>query len=281
MNLQWFPGHMTKTRRMMAESLKIVDLAAELVDARLPLSSRNPEIDKILGSKPKLVILNKSDMADVNANKQWVEYFASKGITALEVSCSTGKGVNQITAYAKKVLADKIERDKERGINRNIKIMFCGIPNVGKSSLINRLAGRAAAKTGDRPGVTKGKQWLRLPSGIELLDMPGILWPKFDDQDVALKLAYTGAIKDEIMDTEELACYLISFLKENYKDNLVSRYKLDDINDLQSYEILEMIAKKRGFLLSKGEFDTLRASHILLDEFRDCRLGNITLEFPN
>ncbi len=281
MNLQWFPGHMAKTRRLMGESLKIIDVAAELVDARLPLSSRNPEIDKILENKPRVIILNKSDMADEKTNKEWINYFASQNIKAIEVSCATGKGINQLVPAARAALKDKIERDKKRGINRSTKIMVCGIPNVGKSSLINRIAGRAATKTGDRPGVTKGQQWLRMGDGMELLDMPGILWPKFESDDVALKLAFTGAIKDEIMDVEELACRLIDFLKENYKENLVTRYKLDEIADLKNYEILEMIAKKRGFLISGGELDTLRAANILMDEFRGCKLGRISLESPN
>lgn len=281
MNLQWFPGHMAKTRRMMTDSLKLCDIAAELLDARIPMASRNPEIDKILGNKPRVVILNKSDMADPAANKAWIDYFAKKGIAAIEVSCATGKGINKLSSYAEKVLKDKIERDKKRGINRSIKIMLCGIPNVGKSSFINRVAGRAVTKTGDRPGVTKGKQWLRLDSGVELLDMPGILWPKFESEDVALKLAFTGAIRDEIMDVEELACILIKFLREKYENNLITRYKLEDIADLTDYEVLMQIAQKRGFLLKKGEFDTLRAANILLDEFRDTRLGNITMETPD
>lgn len=281
MNLQWFPGHMAKTRRMMQDSLKLCDIAAELLDARIPMASRNPEIDKILGNKPRVVILNKSDMADPEANKAWIDYFAKKGIAAIEVSCATGKGINKLGAYAQKVLKEKIERDKQRGITRSIKIMLCGIPNVGKSSFINRVAGKAVTKTGDRPGVTKGKQWLRLDNGVELLDMPGILWPKFESEDVALKLAFTGAIRDEIMDVEELACILIKFLRERYEANLIGRYKLDNITDLTDYEVLLQIAEKRGFLLKKGEFDTLRAANILLDEFRDCRLGNITMETPD
>lgn len=281
MNLQWFPGHMAKTRRMMTDSLKLVDIAAELLDARIPMASRNPEIDRILGKKPRVVILNKSDMADPEANKKWIEYFSSKGIAAMEVSCATGKGVNKLSSYAEKVLKEKIERDRARGINRSVKIMLCGIPNVGKSSFINRVAGRAATKTGDRPGVTKGKQWIRLNNNVELLDMPGILWPKFESEDVALKLAFTGAIRDEIMDSEELACVLIKFLREKYAENLCARYKLTEIDELTDYEVLMQIAEKRGFLLKKGEFDTLRAANILLDEFRDCKLGNITMETPD
>lgn len=281
MNLQWFPGHMAKTRRMMADSLKIVDVAVEILDARIPMSSRNPEIDKILRGKPRVVVLNKSDMADPAATKLWVDYFAKKGIAAIEVSCTTGKGINKLTDYAVSQLKEKIERDSKRGISRSIKIMLCGIPNVGKSSFINRVAGKAVTKTGDRPGVTKGKQWLRLASGVEMLDMPGILWPKFESEDVALKLAFTGAIRDEIMDVEELACLLIKFLRERYPKNLCERYKIELNEEYSDYEVLELIAKSRGFLLKKGELDTLRAANILLDEFRGCRLGNITMETPD
>ncbi len=280
MNLQWFPGHMTKTRRMMTESLKIIDVAAELLDARIPMSSRNPEIDKILKNKPRIVVLNKSDMSDPEANKKWIEYFEKQGIYAVEVSCTTGKGINKISEYAKRALNDKIERDKERGINRSVKIMLCGVPNVGKSSFINRVAGKAVTKTGDRPGVTRGKQWLRLPSNVELLDMPGILWPKFESEEVALHLAFTGAIRDEIMDVEEIACRLIELLRQRYPKNLTERYKLDDFEGLTDYEILEMIAQKRGFLSKGKELDTFRAANILLDEFRGCKLGNLTLELP-
>lgn len=280
MNLQWFPGHMAKTRRLMTESLKIIDVAAELLDARLPLSSRNPEIDRILGGKPRVILLNKADMADPAATKQWVAYFRAKGYETVEVSCATGQGVNRLSALARNALAEKIQRDKARGINRSVKIMVCGIPNVGKSSFINCAAGRAAARTGDRPGVTRGKQWLRLPSGVELLDMPGILWPKFDNEEVALRLAYTGAIRDEIIDVEELACSLLGFLRENYPEQLTQRYKLEETAGLEDYQVLEMLAKKRGFLVSKGEFDTFRAANILLDEFRGGKLGRITLELP-
>ena len=279
-NINWFPGHMAKTRRMMSESLKITDVAAEILDARIPVSSRNPEIDKILRDKPRIVILNKSDMSDSNMNRRWIEYFKDKGIAAAEVSCATGKGINEISKYATEVLREKTERDKARGINRSVKIMLCGIPNVGKSSFINRVAGKALTKTGDRPGVTRGKQWIRLSGGVELLDMPGILWPKFESHAVALNLAFTGAIKDEIMDMEELACSLIGVLRTDYAQNLAERYKLDDIGGLENYEILEMIAKKRGFLMSGGVTDTLRAANILLDEFRSTRLGRITLEKP-
>ena len=279
MNLQWFPGHMAKTRRIMSESLVITDIVAELVDARLPLSSRNPEIDKILQNKPRILLMNKSDTADGNINREWIDYFKKQGIYALEVSATTGKGINQIASYAKMALQEKIQRDKQRGINRAVKIMMCGIPNVGKSSVINRIAGKTKAKTADRPGVTRGKQWIRLDNGVELLDMPGILWPKFENEDVALKLAYTGAIKDTIMDVEELACRLIGLLKTHYADRLANRYKLLEM-DKPDYEILSDIARARGFLLSKGEYDTLRAANILLDEFRGQKLGAISLERP-
>ena len=280
MNLQWFPGHMAKTRRLMSESLKIVDVVAELVDARLPLSSRNPEIDKIVGEKPRILILNKVDMADRNATEKWVKFFEKQGLTVIGVNSITGKGLEKINKALEDVLSEKRERDKNRGITRSVKMMVCGIPNVGKSSLINKIAGRAGAKTGDRPGVTKSQQWIRLKDGIELLDMPGVLWPKFDSEDVALRLAFTGAIKDEIIDVEELSCVLLEFLRDNYPENLSERYKIEVSGKQQGYEILEEICKKRGFLLGKGEYDYFRGANILLSEFRDCKIGEITLEVP-
>ncbi|MBQ3054216.1 MAG: ribosome biogenesis GTPase YlqF [Clostridia bacterium] len=280
MNLQWFPGHMAKTRKLMAQSLKIVDVVAELVDARLPLSSRNPEIDKIVGNKPRVLILNKADMADEKATKAWIEYFKKQGIKSIAVNSISGKGLEKIGALLDEALAEKRERDINRGINRSVKMMVCGIPNVGKSSIINKIAGRAGAKTGDRPGVTKSQQWIRLKDGIEMLDMPGVLWPKFDSEQVALRLAFTGAIKDEIMDVEELACYLLDYLKTEYPMALMERYKLEIVEDKMGYEILEDICKKRGFLLGKGEFDYFRGANILLNEFRDCKIGRITLEMP-
>lgn len=280
MNLQWFPGHMAKTRRLMAESLKIVDIVAELVDARLPLSSRNPEIDKIIGAKPRILILNKVDMADESATLKWKNYFEKLGVPVVTVSSINGKGIDKIYKALDEALKEKRNRDMARGINRSVKMMVCGIPNVGKSSLINKIAGRAGAKTGDRPGVTKAQQWIRLKDGIELLDMPGVLWPKFDSEDVALRLAYTGAIKDEIMDVEELACLLLEFLRSNYPEELKNRYKLESIEDKKGYEIMEDICLKRGFLLGKGELDYFRCANILLDEFRGCKIGKITLELP-
>ncbi len=281
MNIQWFPGHMTKAIRMMQENLKLIDLVIELVDARLPFSSRNPKVDEIIGDKPHLLLLNKADIADPDTTKEWEKYFASIGITALSVSSVSGKKLNFIFDRCKSILADKIQREKDKGIvNRSIKIMVCGVPNVGKSSFINNLSGKKSAITGDRPGVTKGKQWIRLPNNFELLDTPGILWPKFDDDEVGLKLAYTGAVKDEIIDIEELACHLLVFLRDTYPDTLVTRYKMTDFDKMQGYEMLELLGRKRGFVVSGGEIDTERAAHILLDEFRGARLGNITLEKP-
>ncbi len=281
MNIQWFPGHMTKAIRMMQENLRLIDLVIELVDARLPLSSRNPMVDELCGDKPHLLLLNKSDIADHEATKEWERYFSDCGITALAVSSVSGKKLNFIFDRCKTLLADKIQREKDKGIvNRSIKIMVCGVPNVGKSSFINNLSGKKSAITGDRPGVTKGKQWIRLPNNFELLDTPGILWPKFDDEEVGLKLAYTGAVKDEIMDIEELACHLLTYLRSAYPNCLTERYKMTDFDEMQGYEMLELLGRKRGFVVSGGEIDTERAAHILLDEFRAARLGNITLEKP-
>lgn len=282
MNIQWFPGHMMKTQRMMQENIKLIDIVLELVDARLPLSSRNPKIDEIVGDKPRLILLNKSDIADSYVTSEWEKYFLKKGIPTLTISSTGNKKLNFIFSKCKEILADKIEKQKERGItNASIKIIVVGVPNVGKSSLINKLSGRKSAITGDRPGVTRGKQWIRLDNGIELLDTPGILWPKFEDDMVGKKLAFTGAIKDEIMDIEELACELLSFLRDNYSENLCNRYKMKDIDNLTPYEMLTLLGKNRGFVVSGGEIDTERAANILLDEFRGAKLGNISLERPS
>ena len=282
MNIQWFPGHMTKAIRMMQDNLKLIDLVIELVDARLPLSSRNPKVDELVGDKPHLILLNKADIADPALTKEWESYFSKKGISAAQVSSTSGKSLNFVFDKCKALLADKIEREKAKGIvNRSIKIMVCGVPNVGKSSFINKLSGKKSAITGDRPGVTKGKQWIRLKNNFELLDTPGILWPKFDDDAVGLRLAFTGAVKDEIMDIEELACHLLVFLRDNYPSSLTERYKMTDFDNLEGYEMLELLGKKRGFVVSGGEIDTERAAHILLDEFRGAKLGSITLEKPN
>ena len=282
MDIQWFPGHMAKTRRLISDNLKLVDVVVELVDARIPMSSRNPEIDKIVNNKPRVLVMNKSDISDSEANKKWLAYFKSKGIEAVAVDSLSGKGVNTVTAAIDRVLNDKYERERQKGIiKHSVKMMIVGIPNVGKSSLINRLAGRSAAKTGDRPGVTTAKQWIRLSGKYELLDTPGILWPKFEDVETARKIAYTGGIKDDILDIEELSCYLLEYLKENYNDRLKERYKIsDDISAMTGFELLEMVGRKRGALISGGEIDTFKAAGFVLDDFRGAKIGNITLELP-
>ncbi len=282
MVLQWFPGHMAKTRRLITDSLKLVDVVVELVDARLPLSSRNPEIDRIVGSRPRVLVLNKSDISDPESNRRWLEYFESKGICTVLADSLSGGGVKNIDTAIEKVLADKIERDLSRGIQRRpIRMLIVGIPNVGKSSLINRLAGRSAAKTGDRPGVTTAKQWIKLAGKYELLDTPGILWPKFEDEDVAKRIAFTGGIKDEIMDVEELAFYLTEFLCQNYPQMLTERYKIDNIDEFaDAYDLMELMGKKRGCIMSGGRVDMFRTANMILDDFRSARIGRITLEEP-
>lgn len=282
MELQWFPGHMAKTRRLISENLKLVDVVIELLDARLPMSSRNPEIDSIVGKRPRILVLNKCDMADADVNEKWLEYFRSEGLTTFLADCRSGKGFSALGPAVDEVLRDKFARDRQRGISRSaVKMMIVGIPNVGKSSFINRLSSRSAAKTGDRPGITTAKQWIRISGKYELLDTPGILWPKFESPDVGRKIAFTGGIKDEIMDIEELAFYLIDFLKENYPNNLMDRYKLTD-HEIQAepWDIVMNIGKKRGCIVSGGEVDTFRASALILDEFRSVKLGRISLEMP-
>ena len=279
-NIQWFPGHMTKTRRLIEENLKMIDVVVEILDSRIPYSGRNPYFDDIIRNKPRLIVMNKSDLADKERTAEWIKWYGRQGIEVIPISCATGAGVNKITLCARKLIQEKLDRDLEKGRKRTLKIMMVGIPNVGKSSLINRLVGKASTKTGDRPGVTKGKQWIRLKGDVELLDTPGILAPKFEDQELAKRLAYTGAIKDEIMNTELLAYSLLDYLRDNYAELLKARYKLDDITGKEGYEILEMIGKKRGFVISGGEIDTERAANMVLDEFRGAKIGNITLEVP-
>lgn len=279
MNIQWFPGHMTKTIRLIEENIKLVDIVVEILDARLPKSSKNPEIDNLIKNKPRLVVLNKSDIADSVQTQKWINHFASQGISAIAVSSTTGKSLKIVLDKCTEVLKDKIEAWKKRGIvNRSVKIMVVGVPNVGKSSFINKIANKKSAKVGDRPGVTRGKQWIRIASGFELLDTPGVLWPKFDDMEVGIKLAFCGAVKDEIMDIELLAVKLLEYLKEEYPASLTERYKMQDFENLDGYEMLIMLGKKRGFVISGGEIDTLRAANILLDEFRGALLGKITLD---
>ena len=282
MELQWFPGHMAKTRRLISENLKLVDVVIELLDARLPLSSQNPEIDRIVGKKPRIVVLNKCDIADDKANEKWLEYFEKKGIPAFLADSQSGRGFSSLSPLIDKVLKEKFEKDKARGIKRHsVKMMIVGIPNVGKSSFINRLSSRSAAKTGDRPGVTTAKQWIRIAEKYELLDTPGILWPKFESVECARRIAFTGGIKDEIMDVEELAFYLVQFLMESYPENLMERYKLtkDDLEN-EPWDLVEIIGRKRGAIVSGGEVDTFRTSNLILDEFRSAKIGRITLELP-
>lgn len=279
-NLQWYPGHMAKTRRMIEDNLKLIDVVVEILDARIPFSGRNPNFDDIIKNKPRLLVLNKADLADKNRTAQWLEWYKSQGFKVIPISCATGSGINTVLNEARALIRDKIDREKEKGRNRTLKIMMVGIPNVGKSSLINRLIGKASTKTGDKPGVTRGKQWLRIKGDTELLDTPGILPPKFEDQAVAMRLAYTGAIKDEIMNTELLAYSLCEYLRDNYADALCTRYKLDSVSDLEGYEILEKIGKNRGFVISGGEIDMERAANMILDELRGAKIGKITLEIP-
>lgn len=283
MQIQWFPGHMAKTRRLITDSLKLVDVVIELVDARLPLSSRNPEIDRIVGSRPRVLVLNKADIADSDANARWLSFFEKKGLAVILADSQSGKGLKNLDAAIEKVLAEKLERERQKGMQRRaIKMLVVGIPNVGKSSFINRLSGRAAAKTGDRPGVTTAKQWIKVAGKYEILDTPGILWPKFEDPEVGRRIAFTGGIKDEIMDIEELAFFLVGYLRQNYRELLEERYKItEDTESLDDFELLELIGKKRGCIVSGGNIDTLRASNLILDEFRAAKIGKITLELPN
>ena len=281
--LQWFPGHMAKTRRMIQDNLKLVDVVIELVDARLPLSSRNPDVDKIIGSKPRIVVLNKADIADNSLTMKWLNYFKDKNIEAISANSQTGKGLKkELDNAIEIVLADKFKRDETKGIQRHAdKMMVIGIPNVGKSSFINRLSGRAAAKTGDRPGITQTKQWIRIAGKYELLDTPGILWPKFENEDDAKKIAFTGGIKDEILDVEDLAYELLGYLKQSYMDSLLKTYNLNDSDsELNKYELLESIGRKRGCVISGGEVDTFRTANIIISDFRSAKLGRITLEEP-
>ena len=279
-SIQWFPGHMTKTKRKIAESLKLIDIVAEIVDARVPQSSRNPDLDELVLSKPRIIILNKSDMADPNKTREWIDFYKKQNIFALSVDCKSGKGVNLFVPTIKNILKEKIEKAKIRGINKNLKVMIVGVPNVGKSSFINRLSSEKKAKAEDRPGVTRGNQWFTISKDVELLDTPGVLWPKFEDMSVGEKLAFTGAIKDQIMDVEQLAVRLLEYLNENYRASLVQRYKLEnlELSEKSGAELLEIIGKKRGMLVSGGEIDTERVSIMLLDEFRSAKLGRITLD---
>lgn len=284
MNIQWFPGHMAKTRRLITENLKLVDVIIELLDARIPFSSRNPEINSLINNKPRLIAFNKSDLADEQISNQWIKWYADQGIKCILINSISGKGLNEIKTRARDLMSEKIERDKAKGkLFTPVRTMVVGIPNVGKSSFINKIVGRATAVTGDRPGVTRGKQWIRINSEIELLDTPGILWPKFEDQEVGMNLAFTGAIKDDIMDIGEVAMELLSRLSKTYPMELCTRFKLepDSIKDMEPLELLETVGRKRGCIVSKGQIDYSRISAIVLDEFRGGKIGRITLEKPN
>ena len=278
MNIQWYPGHMTKTRRQIEADLKQVDAVCEIVDARIPISSRNPDIDSICGSKPRIIILNRMDLADQSATKLWASFFREKGMAVVATDCKSRKGINEFQPAVRSLLKERIARDAAKGMNRPIRVMIVGIPNVGKSTLINQISGRKGAKAENRPGVTRGKQWVTVDSGFLLLDTPGILWPKFEDPEVGMMLAYTGAVKEGVIDIEELACHLMSKLWKHYPDAVRNRYNIEMPEDATGYELLQEAGKKRGFLLARGEIHTERMAKVLLDEYRSGKLGKFTLE---
>lgn len=281
LNIQWYPGHMTKTRRMIASDLKLVDVVAEVIDARIPISSRNPDIDELVGDKPRIVVLNRADQADRDGNKRWADYFRSRGYYVMESDAKSGAGVNQFSATVQVALKEKLAQWKEKGqVGRPIRAMIVGVPNVGKSTFINKISKRKSAKTQDRPGVTRGKQWVSVSQGLELLDTPGILWPKFEDEKIGLHLAFTGAVRDAIIDTETLGFHLIELLRNRNPAALTERYKITPSEELNGWDLLEAAGKKRGFLISGGEVDLERMANILLDEFRGGKLGRVTLELP-
>ncbi len=278
MNIQWYPGHMTKAKRAMKEDIKLIDLIIELVDARVPLASRNPDIDELGKGKARIILLNKSDLASERLNEAWTRWFQDKGYFVVKVNSRSGAGLKQINGIVQEACKEKIERDRRRGIlNRPVRAMVVGIPNVGKSTFINSFAGKACAKTGNKPGVTKGNQWIRLNKTLELLDTPGILWPRFEDQMVGLRLAFIGSINDQILNRDELAMELLRFLIAHYPDSLKERYQVEGQDAAQA---LEQIAKIRGCLMKGGEADLSKAAGLLIDDFRSGKLGRITLEFP-
>lgn len=279
--VQWFPGHMAKTRRLIKESLSLVDGVTEIIDARIPYSSSNPELGELINNKPRIVLLNKCDLADKNTTNQWVEYYKKKGVRAIPVDCRSGKGLNNYIVAVREVLKDVIKKNEDRGMpGKALRIMVVGIPNTGKSSFINRMAKSAKAKVADKAGVTRNNQWFAIGNGIELLDTPGVLWPKFDDPKVGDRLAFIGSVKDEILDAETLAVRLLEVMKADYPERLTERYKIADFSDKEAWEILEMIGKKRGMIIRGGEIDTERVSVMLLDEYRGGKLGLISLERP-
>ena len=280
MNIQWYPGHMTKTRRQIEADLKLVDAVCEIVDARIPISSRNPDIDAICGSKPRIVVLNRMDLADPEATKRWAAYFRSKGMAVVITDCKTRKGINDFVPAARSVLKEKLERDAARGMTRPMKVMVVGIPNVGKSTLINQISGRKGAKAENRPGVTRGKQWVTVDTSLQLLDTPGILWPKFEDPNVGLMLAFTGAVKENVIDIEELSTRLMELLWKYYPHVVKDRYGVEAEPDMPAYELLELAGRKRGLLMSGGVVNTERMAKVLLDEYRAGKLGRLTFEEP-
>ena len=280
-NYQWYPGHMTKAKRMMQENIKLIDLVIELVDARIPLSSRNPDIDELGKNKSRIILLNKSDLADARKNKIWMEYFTEKGFHVLEINAKTGAGIKSIQGAVQEACREKIARDRKRGIlNRPVRAMVVGIPNVGKSTFINSFAGKACAKTGNKPGVTKGKQWIRLNKGLELLDTPGILWPKFEDQTVGLHLAMIGSMNDEIVHLDELACELIDFLRAQYPGLLEKRYEIEISEAQNAYDTIKFVCISKKCFLKGEELDIMKSSAMIVDDFRNGRIGKITLEMP-
>ena len=278
MNIQWYPGHMTKTRRQIEADLKLVDAVCEIVDARIPISSRNPDIDSICANKPRLIVLNRSDLADWEVTKSWMQYFRNQGIAAIATDCKSRRGINEFLPAVRSVLREKIARNAAKGMNKPLRIMIVGIPNVGKSTFINQISGRKGAKAENRPGVTRGKQWVTVDSSLLLLDTPGILWPKFEDPEVGMMLAYTGAVKENVIDTEELACHLAERLNRYYPQVLLDRYKVQMPADTPGYMLLEEAGRKRGFLLARGEINTERMAKVLIDEYRSGKLGTFTLE---
>ena len=280
MNIQWYPGHMTKTRRQIEADLKQVDAVCEIVDARIPISSRNPDVDSICSGKPRMIVLNRMDLADSSATKKWLAYFRQLGMAAIATDCKSQKGISEFQPAVRSVLKEKIARNEAKGMNRPLRVMIVGIPNVGKSTLINQISGRKGAKAENRPGVTRGKQWVTVDNGLLLLDTPGILWPKFDDPNVGMMLAYTGAVKENIIDVEELACRLAELLWKYYPQTLRDRYGVDALEDIPGYELVEEMGRKRGYLLARGEINTERMSKVLLDEYRSGKLGRFTLEMP-
>ena len=289
MNIQWYPGHMTKTRRQIEADLKHVDIVVEIIDSRISVSSRNPDIDAITAGKPRLVVLNRADQADPAGNRAWGAWFRKKGWSVLETDAKTGAGVSQFSRVVQEVLKDQIARWQEKGlVGRPVRAMVVGVPNVGKSTFINKVARKKSAKASDRPGVTRGKQWVTVDRGLELLDTPGILWPKFEDVETGMRLAFTGAVKDDIMDVETLGCHLMAFLGTQYPNVLAESYRLKEVlareaeeNEVAyGYRLLEACAQKRGMRISGGEFDTERMARVLLDEYRGGKLGRFTLELP-